>query len=185
MALFTRITRLFRADVHYLLDCIEDPEAMLKQALREMEDEIARDEKAMAENSSREAQLKRECEDCSLNIQQVLKNIDDSLAANEERLARAFVKRKLESERRLVEISNERTARAAEETRLQQRLSLRREKLSEISKKAKLFEEARRIEKRKRDNLLRFTNPAGAVTEEEVELALLQARKKYNAEAHT
>jgi phage shock protein A len=40
MTLITRVSRLFKADVHGILDALEEPEAILKQAVREMEDEI-------------------------------------------------------------------------------------------------------------------------------------------------
>ena len=36
MALITRLTRLFEADFHAVLDRIEEPELQLKQAVREM-----------------------------------------------------------------------------------------------------------------------------------------------------
>ncbi len=35
MAIVNRIRRLFHADVHAVLDIIEEPEAILKQAIRE------------------------------------------------------------------------------------------------------------------------------------------------------
>ncbi len=41
MALINRISRLFKADFHAVLDQIEEPEALLKQAIRDMEDDLA------------------------------------------------------------------------------------------------------------------------------------------------
>ena len=40
MALVNRISRLFTADFHAVLDRIEEPEQLLKQAIRDMEDEL-------------------------------------------------------------------------------------------------------------------------------------------------
>ena len=40
MALITRISRLFKADFHAVLDQIEEPEQLLRQAIREMEDDL-------------------------------------------------------------------------------------------------------------------------------------------------
>ena len=42
MALIRRVARLITADVHAVLDQIEEPEIVLKQAIREMEEELAR-----------------------------------------------------------------------------------------------------------------------------------------------
>lgn len=36
MALINRATRLFRADLHAVLDRIEEPDILLRQAVREM-----------------------------------------------------------------------------------------------------------------------------------------------------
>ena len=43
MALITRVGRLFRADLHAVLDRVEEPEVLLRQAIREMEEELAED----------------------------------------------------------------------------------------------------------------------------------------------
>ena len=48
MSVLRRITRLFKADLHGILDCLEEPEAILRQAMRDMEDEI---EKEIAEKN--------------------------------------------------------------------------------------------------------------------------------------
>ena len=45
MALINRFSRLFRADLHAVLDRIEEPTILLKQAVREMEDDVNQDER--------------------------------------------------------------------------------------------------------------------------------------------
>ncbi|RLA35148.1 MAG: hypothetical protein DRR11_01080, partial [Gammaproteobacteria bacterium] len=47
MALINRISRLFKADFHAVLDQIEEPEQLLKQAIRDMEDELATTEQSI------------------------------------------------------------------------------------------------------------------------------------------
>ncbi|MGH8626524.1 MAG: PspA/IM30 family protein [Gammaproteobacteria bacterium] len=44
MALITRVARLFRSDLHVVLDRVEEPEVLLRQAIREMEEELSSDE---------------------------------------------------------------------------------------------------------------------------------------------
>ena len=48
MALINRISRLFKADFHAVLDQIEEPEALLKQAIRDMEDDLASTEQRVS-----------------------------------------------------------------------------------------------------------------------------------------
>ena len=40
MPILNRVKRLFQADVHAILDAIEEPEAVLKQAIREMQENL-------------------------------------------------------------------------------------------------------------------------------------------------
>ncbi|OOZ38928.1 hypothetical protein BOW53_13550 [Solemya pervernicosa gill symbiont] len=47
MALINRVTRLFRADMHAVLDRIEEPEVLLRQSIREMEEALADDEQQL------------------------------------------------------------------------------------------------------------------------------------------
>ena len=43
MTLIARVSRLFRADLHAVLDRVEEPDLVLRQAVREMEEDLARD----------------------------------------------------------------------------------------------------------------------------------------------
>ena len=40
MGIFNRIGRLWKADLHGIIDSLEEPRAILKQALRDMQEEI-------------------------------------------------------------------------------------------------------------------------------------------------
>ena len=73
MALITRVTRLFAADMNAVIDQIEEPEMMLKQSLREMQETLAVSE-------------------------QRLKNLQLQLAQVDELLAQAELDRELPTE---------------------------------------------------------------------------------------
>lgn len=179
MALFTRIARLFRADVHYLLDCVEDPEAMLKQAIREMEAEVARDEKSLTEIGSRMQRITAERKEHEGSLGKLEESVGASFEAGEEKLAKTFIRRRLEAVRRIAAIEEELSQLAADEKRIAEKLSERREKIVQISAKAKLFEQARVDQRRRKEDLLRFTSraPSAAISEEEVELVFLKEKK--------
>ena len=63
MALITRVSRLFRADFHAVLDRIEEPDVLLKQAVREMEEDIARDEQRGKALTHEQGQLDKRSRD--------------------------------------------------------------------------------------------------------------------------
>ena len=95
MPLINRITRLFRSDMHAVLDRIEEPDILLKQSVREMEEEIERDERRLkllrlelANNRSQQGELEPKLEQLELDI---------CFASGKEELARVLIRRKLEA----------------------------------------------------------------------------------------
>ena len=75
MALITRVSRLFRADVHAVLDRIEEPDLLLRQALREMEDSFASDQQQLKLLQHELVHL----ENRGKGFEQALKEMDDEL----------------------------------------------------------------------------------------------------------
>lgn len=99
MPLINRMSRLFSADVHAVLDRIEEPEALLRHAVREMEEELAR-------NEQRLRQLERERDSLAARRTQVQglvaelgSQLDVCFANANDELARKVLKRRLETER--------------------------------------------------------------------------------------
>ena len=75
MALITRVSRLFQADFHAVLDRIEEPEILLHQAVREMEEALAREEQRSKVLQHEQRQLiNREA-----NLKQSLHDIEEEL----------------------------------------------------------------------------------------------------------
>ena len=57
MALIARVSRLFRADVNAVLDRMEEPEVLLRQALRDMQEALAQDQQVLAKMEKELKQL--------------------------------------------------------------------------------------------------------------------------------
>lgn len=97
MALITRLSRLFRADIHAVLDHMEEPDVLLRQAVREMEESL--------EHSAREtAFLQRELnrlEKHRAALTDQLEKLDSEIAvcfdSGNEELAKTFIRRRLEA----------------------------------------------------------------------------------------
>jgi phage shock protein A len=97
MALIRRVSRLFAADMHAVLDQIEEPEVVLRQAIREMEEELAR-------QRQRQKWLGAEIESAaakSEGFEALLRDIDTKLdvcfANDNDPLTRRLIRRKLET----------------------------------------------------------------------------------------
>jgi phage shock protein A len=99
MALIRRVSRLFTADMHAVLDQIEEPEIVLRQAIREMEEELARQrqrEKWLGEEIRGTA---RRLEGFAASIGEIDSNLDLCFANGNEPLARKLTRRKLETQK--------------------------------------------------------------------------------------
>ena len=101
MALINRVSRLFAADVNAVLDRIEEPEVLLKQAIREMEEGVdAAEQRIKRLNVEREQCLARMAQG-EATLGSVAEELDICFTANEETLARTLIRRRLETERQL------------------------------------------------------------------------------------
>ena len=108
MTLMMRISRLFKADIHELLDGFEEPEAVLKQAIRDMRHEIEQGEQTLADLGRKEAKqhaVRQRLEDQMTELDE---QIEICFEADNDDLARSVIRKKLATERRL------RTAQRAE-----------------------------------------------------------------------
>jgi len=98
MALITRMTRLFTADLHAVLDRLEEPDALLKQALREMEDDVAiREQRVRYLEHDREDSTQR-ADGLERDLVELAQQLDVCFASAAEDIARTLLKRKLELE---------------------------------------------------------------------------------------
>jgi phage shock protein A len=173
MALINRMSRLFTADVHAVLDRIEEPDVLLRHAVREMEEELARCEQGVKQLQHERDRLA----DRHRKVQAALAEIDEQVsiafAASNEELARKLVKRKLETVRldgHVVE------RRGAVEKSLSERgtaLQEQRERLDVMRQKAELLTEQPRA-----DAGDEWGKTSFAVGEDEVEVAFLRERQK-------
>jgi phage shock protein A len=176
MALINRMSRLLSADIHAVLDRIEEPEALLRQSIREMEEALA-----SAEQHAKRLEHEREVvADRRRKLEASLGDVDAQLdvcfGAGNDTLARKLVRRKLETERsgkhlaeRLETIDK---ALAAQRVRLVEQ----HEQLDVLRQKAELFTEG------SEPRGMRFAKDPGtspfAVGDDEVEVAFLRERQR-------
>ena len=98
MALINRMSRLFTADLHAVLDRLEEPDVLLKQAIREMEDELALREHRIRGLDHEREQCTRQAADIERELTRTAEQLDVCFDSGEEQLARTLLKRRLEME---------------------------------------------------------------------------------------
>ena len=99
MALISRISRLFKADFHAVLDQVEEPHMLLKQAVREMEEELNACELRQREALVEREDLKARQEEMQQSLSDIDEELDICFEGEKSELARELIKRKLQTQR--------------------------------------------------------------------------------------
>jgi phage shock protein A len=97
MALIRRVSRLFAADMHAVLDQIEEPEVVLRQAIREMEEELARQRQRAKWLGDEIDAATGQAENLRAAVADIDANLDLCFRENNEALAKKLTRRKLET----------------------------------------------------------------------------------------
>ena len=174
MALITRVSRLFRADLHAVLDRIEEPDVLLKQAVREMEEELNRDEQHIKVLNRERGQLVARERDIEQSLDEIEEELDVCFASGKDDLARTLVRRKLEAQRFRKHLLRKRETLQDTLASLQQRFDENRSQLESMRQKAELLTEDSDTDHPEDA----WTTPDISVREEDVEVAFL--REKQN-----
>jgi phage shock protein A len=177
MALITRVARLLRADLHAVLDRLEEPETLLRQALREMEEAQGRDEhrlkvldQALAQAASRAAHQRETWDAAEIQLAACLQ-------AEQDDLARAVIRRRLEAEQHLKALTRRRAELEAAQAELAERVREDRSRLEVMRQKVEVLAETDPVAHPSRSWEDLSLGSHGGVGAAEVELALLTAKQ--------
>ncbi len=171
MALVTRLSRLFQADFHAVLDRIEEPELQLRQAVREMQLALDQDRQRLQLLQHEAAQLDKAAGEIDAGIKNHDEELDTCLAAEKDDLARDLIRRKLAAEKQLQLIQARRENTEAHGNRLQKQIEEQTQQLTSMKQKLELLVD---------DEDLGSTGfvAGDSIRNEEVEIALLREKQR-------
>jgi phage shock protein A len=181
MAIITRLARLWRADINALLDRLEAPDLVLAQAVREMEQHIDGERRLLArltEDSERLAALEA---GCRATLEQTAAALEDCLSEDRDDLARPLIRRRLEAEQQRQQIERRRKRLAGECEQARRRIAEREVRLADLRARASLVQDAIPEPEPEREGAPLAT--ASAIRDEDVEIALLQAKRLHGGAA--
>lgn len=139
MALITRVSRLFKADFNAVLDQIEEPEQLLRQAIREMEDELAASQQRITACVHEQEALGARRQELQATAGTFDEQLDLCFASGKDELAKGIIRRKLETERLLQRLEGKLEAHARFLARQRKRLDENRATLDGLRQKAELI----------------------------------------------
>lgn len=175
MNLLARIVRLFTADLHAVLDTMEDPQTLLRQSLREMQSIIEREDAQRTRLVHRQHVLERRQARLRNDLKVIERQLDFAFAEQNEPLARVAIRKRLETERTLEALSEQRDAVDDHRIELSRQIDAHRTQLDEIQERLAWCESER--QQRPSDAPDPCEAPS-TITEQEVDFALLQEQRR-------
>ncbi|MBI5063089.1 MAG: PspA/IM30 family protein [Desulfatitalea sp.] len=177
MAIMTRLLRLWKADMHGVMDQLEDKALLLKQCLREMES-------SLRQKQARLEQLRRNLEqlanDQALRLQEQEKlEADIALAVRKEKdeIARMLIRKRMLLEDTHARLESQRRHLEEETQRLVQTIAGQQGQYDQLKVKAAAY--CQQAEQRAEDPASLWNEQAGPapVTAEEVEMELMRRKE--------
>ncbi len=175
MSMMTRFIRLWKADIHGVMDELEDKPLMLRQYLREMEEALEENKANLKGLAKEKKSLESEHEKLKEELKKTNSDIDSAIKKGKDDIAKFLIKKEIPLSRHIKDIEGHiknldidlENARQAYESRKldYERLKLKsREYLRKEEKSTGIFHEF-------------FKEPYQDVRDEEIELELLKRKE--------
>jgi phage shock protein A len=175
MTLFTRLGRLFRADINAVLDGLEEPTLLLRQAVRDMEDVLTGEQAAHDELAAELQRLAAALDDSRDRAAALDEELSLCLAADKNELARDLVRRKLEIARHAAQLMERQQAHRDTLRRIDAQLNEHRQRLASLRAQAALHERSSVVGAA--DGVAGWA-AAAPISDAEIEVALLRERQR-------
>ncbi|MFB1485841.1 MULTISPECIES: PspA/IM30 family protein [unclassified Thiocapsa] len=173
MTLVTRMSRLLRADVNAVLDRIEEPAALLRQAVLDMEEALAREEQQARRLEAEQQEQTHRLTDLDRTLREIDEQLDLCFRSDREDLARALIRRRLETEQFQRLATNRREGLSRTLTELRNRIVENRQRLAEVRHRAELV-----TDETGEDADADWTTASVAVGDADVEVAFLREQSR-------
>lgn len=131
MAIFRRITDMLTANVNELVERIEDPEALLRQAVREMEAAVEQTMSAAARSIASERLLSRQVAEHRRQSAALLDTARGAVARQDDSLARSLLADRRRHDDLAAALDDQLTAARTQNARLRRQLDALRLRLAE------------------------------------------------------
>ncbi len=182
MSILKRFTRMLRADMHGLLDMLEDKSLLLKQCLRDMEEDLEGERYLLARLRMTKEQTDDQLEQKQTELENFENGIETAMERGEDRLARLLIRRRISTEAHIQALIRQNAALVKELDRAVENHERRRMRYEEIKLRTDEYSL-----KKERTRILKATNAAQALngledpwnsapTEAAVELELLRRK---------
>jgi phage shock protein A len=134
-----RIKQIVSANINHLIEKAEDPERMLKQLIREMDENIINLRMKVAKGIAAEKRLARRTEETKAAVQTWQNNSEAAVAEGDDDLARKAIARRLYQESTLAELQEQHKKALAVSQTMKEHLRLLENKIQEARRKKEVL----------------------------------------------
>jgi phage shock protein A len=178
MGIFTRMLRLWKADMHGVMDQLEDKGLLLKQYLREMEGSLQQKEARCEALTQGCRKIQRDITLRGEEIEKFNKDIDLAVVKSKDDMARMLIRKRQSLQASCAHLQQQLELVTEQQRSLSEVLEHQRMQYDQLKLKSEAFfrqEQTRQYE----DHLAGFNGLTGfqTPTEDEVELELLQRKE--------
>ncbi len=171
MNVLKRISKLISANVNHLLDEAEDPEVMVKQLIRDMEESIIELRRETVRAVAREKQLTKQIQVNSDTTTELEKKASFALDKDDEEMARQLLAKKLQSEHtqetleKELEGARELALRLKSDlSRLEDQVQMARRKKEELIRRKRAADAQKKTQETARKSIDALTNASSSIS---------------------
>lgn len=178
MGIMTRFMRLCKADIHGVMDQLEDKDLLLKQYLRDMEEELGRKEAALRQMVVSRDKAQQEFERYTEECEKLDQDIGAAIEKNKDDIARMLIKKMKPLAHHREELSRHTQNLSREISEIDKQAEEQRLQYEQLQLRAKEY--SRQAEREVWEKTISATVSTAASrepTEEEVELELLKRKE--------
>ena len=186
MAIIARIVKIFKADMHGVMDRLEDRRLLLKQHLRDMEEVLHRKEAKIRKMTADRKQKQKDLADYRQQWEALDHDLTVAVRKNKDEIARMLIRKMNPLENMSEELT--RHLEALNEEMIQFKNHLKQQRLRYEQLKYRTTEYLRRTQRQQREKDLVVPVSAdgyNAPTDEEIELELLKRKEVLEADSES
>jgi phage shock protein A len=158
-----------------VLDQIEEPELLLKQAIRDMQEMLDQDEQQIKLKQHEQQQLTKKKASLDSTLDEIETQLPLCFQSEKENLARSLVKRKLEAQQNIKAITQKYSTLEESMEKLISRVKEQQSQLENMQQKAEIFGE-----ETLNNSAASWDNAAPSVQDDDIEIAFLHEKQKWS-----
>jgi phage shock protein A len=177
MGIMTRFTRLFKADIHGVMDQMENKELILKQCLREMDESLTQKQGKLNQQKASLDQVREEIRQIGREREKIDRDLDIAIEKNKDDIARLLIKKRMKSDQHIDDSGRQTESLGKQIEVLGENIEAQKHQYAEMQLRSESW--LQRAEHRKWEDSasgIIGQSPWNAISDEEVELELIKRK---------